>query len=93
LGNQRRRHHSAIIALVRAIPGEPGATGASLIDNDKVLGLRVHLADALIEVDVPGADAAQGGDLGTRLLSDVRHGKRVFGDVQSTIECGRVRQG
>jgi hypothetical protein len=93
LGNQRRRHHPAIIACFRQIAVEPGATRASLIDNDEVLGLGWHVPAELVEVDVPGADAAEIGHLGAVLLSDVSHGKRVFVDVQSNIECGSVMHG
>jgi hypothetical protein len=73
-GNQRGRHHPAVIAFFGQIAGEPVATGAGFVDADQMFGLRWHPADELINVTLAGADGPQVGDLSAVLWRDVSHG-------------------
>jgi hypothetical protein len=93
LGNQRRRHHPAVRALVRQLAVEPGATGAGVVDEEQMFGLGWPLADELIAITLAGANGAKIGDLGTVLLRDVRHGNRVLVDVHPDGQRARLAQG
>jgi hypothetical protein len=93
LGHVGGGHHPAVVALFRAIPVEPGATGASLIDTDQVWGLRWHRWDAVIEVTLTCADDPKVDDLGAVLLSDRGHSHRVFGHIQAGVKRARLAHG
>jgi hypothetical protein len=57
-GNQRWRHHPAVVAFLGQIAIEPGATRAGFVDEDQMVGLRLHLADELINVTLAGANGS-----------------------------------
>jgi len=91
--DQRGGDHPAVIALVRSIPIEPIATGSGCRDEDHMVGLRWHRAAELIDVILAGAEGAEGGDLGTVILSDRGNGNRLFVDIQTDADGGRLGHG
>jgi hypothetical protein len=93
LGNECGGHHPAVIACFRSIPGEPGATGASLIDKAQRWGFRWHLAEALIDVTRTCADGLKGDDLGAVLLSEIGDRNRVVVDIPSEVQRARLAHG
>jgi hypothetical protein len=92
VGNQRRGHHPAGIAFVGQLAGEPGAPGASRRDEDQMSGLRLHLADELIDGTLAGAQSSEGHHLGAVILSPVGSRDGVFVDFHANEECARLRQ-
>jgi hypothetical protein len=93
LGDQRGGSYPAVITFFHQIPIEPGATGTSFLDEDQVVGFRLHLADEVINVILTGANAAEIGDLGAMILSDIGDRDRVFVDIHADEECVRLRHG
>jgi hypothetical protein len=72
-GNQRGRHHPAIVVFLGQIALEPIATGTGFVDEDQMFGFGLDLSGELIDVALTGANASEVGDLGTVILSHVRH--------------------
>jgi hypothetical protein len=58
-----------------------------------MFGFGWHLSGELINVALTGANASKVGDLGTVILSHVRHGNRVFVDIHSDVQCARLVHG
>jgi hypothetical protein len=92
-GNQRRRHHPAVVVFFRQIAVEPVAARARFIDEDEVFGLRLHLADELIDITLTSPNGSQVSHLSAMVLGDIRHGNRIFVDIHSNEECARLRHG
>jgi hypothetical protein len=65
----------------------------SIIDKDQVFGLRLHLAEELINVTLMGADGAQVDNLGAVILSHRSDRNRVFVDVHSDAEYAKLGYG
>jgi hypothetical protein len=93
LGNQGRSHDPAVRAFLLEIPIEPRATRPRFVDEEKVLGFRWHLADALINITLTCADRPIVGDLSARLLCRVRDSHRLFVDIHADEECARLGHG
>lgn len=92
-GEQRGGDHPAVVALFAQIPLEPGATRTGRRDDEQMFGLGMHLTDELINVTWTGAKAAEGGDLGAMILSDIGDRNRVLVNIHSDKECARLRHG
>lgn len=92
-GKQRWCHDPAVVVFFLQITIEPIATRPRFVDEDKVLGVRWHLADELIDVTLSCPHGAQGGDLGAMILGDIRHGNRILVDIHSDTECARLGHG
>jgi hypothetical protein len=93
LGNQRRRHHPAVVVFFRQIAVEPVATRAGFIDKDEVFGLGLHLPDELVEVTLAGADGAQIGHLSAVILSHIGHRNGLLMDISSDVTRARLGHG
>jgi hypothetical protein len=91
VGHQGGGHAPAVVPFFHQIPREPGATGTSFRDEEQMWGFRWHCADELIEVTLPCANAAEGGDRGTMILGHRGNRNRVFVDVHADEAC--VRRG
>jgi hypothetical protein len=78
--------------LLGEVALEPVPTGTGLIDEEEMLGLGLELADQGIDVTLPGADGAQKDGLRDSFLRGIGHGDRLFGHIQTNVECGRVTQ-
>lgn len=87
---QCRGHDPTVVAFFHQMPIEPGTTGASLIDKDEMCRFGLHLAEALIDVALAGTDGPQVGALSSMVLSDIRHGDRIFVDIHADKECARL---
>jgi hypothetical protein len=92
-GNQGRGDDPAVMALFRQITLEPGATRPRFIDKDQVLGRGLHLSNELINIGLPGADRAEGDDLGVVVFGNVGYGNRVFMDIHSDVQRARLAHG
>jgi hypothetical protein len=92
-GDQRGGHDPAAVSFVAQIPVEPVAAGASFVDKNQVFGLRVQLPAELIDVGMSGANGAAVNDLRVMIARDVGDRNRVFMDIQSDVERGRLWPG
>ena len=92
-GHQRWGHAPAVVVFVLQRPLEPRATRPRFVDEDKVLGLRWHLADELSDGTRSCPTGAPGGDRGALIWGDIRHGHRILVDIQADTECARLGHG
>jgi hypothetical protein len=92
-GKQRWRHDPAIVAFFCQLPGEPGATRSSFIDEDEVVGLGLEFSDEVVDVGLSCPDGAEVGDLSTVILSDIGNSDRLFMDIHSDVERARLWHG
>jgi len=92
-GKEGGRHPPAGGGFWPEIPLEPVATGARLRDQDEGGGLRLPLADHLIDGTLACPNGAQGGDCGAMLLGAIRYGNRLFVDIHADEACARLRHG
>jgi hypothetical protein len=53
----------------------------------------LHLTNELIDVTLSCTDIAEGDDFGVVFLGDVRHGNRLFMDIQSDVKRARLVHG
>lgn len=93
LGHQGRRHDPAVVAFVLEIPIEPIATGPRFVDENEVLGFRLHLAEQGVDITLACADRTKVGHLSARLLGHVRDSTRLFMDIHADEECARLGHG
>jgi hypothetical protein len=93
VGEQRGRDAPADLAFVRAIAGEPIATRAGFIDQDKVRACGLPPTDELSDVTRSCPDVAEGDDLRAVVLHDRGDGHRVLMDIQTDVECARLLHG
>jgi hypothetical protein len=93
LGDQRWRHDPTDIAFFRQIAIQPLSTWASFVDKDEVFGLRLKFPDEVIEVTLAGPNGAKKDDLGTVIVGDICHGNRIFVDIQTDGQRGRLCHG
>jgi hypothetical protein len=92
-GNQGRGNDPADVASFDKITIEPVVTRPRFIDKDQVLGLGWHLAHALLNSGLPGADGAEVDHLRIVICGDIGHGDGVFVDIQSAVKRARVVHG
>jgi hypothetical protein len=90
-GEQRGGDDPAIVPFFGPRALEPGATGASFIDEDEGVGLRLQRTKELLTITLAGANAAEVGALSAVLVSHVGHGHRLLVDVHADEECARLR--
>ena len=55
-----------------------------------MFGLRLHLADELIDVTLTCANGCKVNDLGAVILRHIGNRNRVFVDIHSDEECARL---
>jgi hypothetical protein len=89
-GEQGGRHAPADMAFLGQRAAEPVPAGARLRDKDAMLAFGRHLPDEWIDVTLSCTDGAEGDDFGVVFLGDVRHGNRIFMDIQTDVECARL---
>jgi hypothetical protein len=53
----------------------------------------LQLPDELLDVTRSCTDVAEGDDIGVVFLGDVRHGHRLFMDIQSDVKRARLVHG
>jgi hypothetical protein len=92
-GTQRGGHHRAGLALFREIARAPVATRSCVRDNDPGVGLGWPCADAVREVTVSGADAAQVEDLSVRIVRDLSHRDGLLRDIHPDVKRARLLPG
>jgi hypothetical protein len=90
---ERWGHDPAFVTFFHEIPLAPRATGAGVIDKDQMLGLRLELAGALIDVSVPGTDGTKRDDFGTVILSNGGNCDGILVDIHTDIACARLLHG
>jgi hypothetical protein len=69
------------------------ATGIRRIDKDQAWGFGLTLADEVLNVGLPGADAAEGDALSIVLFGDRGHRDGLFVHIQPNIQRARVIHG
>jgi len=67
-GNQGGGDDPADVAFFRQVAREPVAAGASFVDEDELLPLRLQMPKQRINIALPGPDGADGDNLGTMFL-------------------------
>jgi hypothetical protein len=92
-GDERGCDHDAAQLLGGEVAVQPVAAGTGFVDEDGLVGFGLHLADELVDVALAGADGAEIGGLVVAVFADVGHGNRIFVDVQTDKESGRVFHG
>jgi hypothetical protein len=91
--DQRWRYDPTDVAFFHQIAIQPIATWASFIDKDEVFGLRLKFPNEVVEVTLAGTNGAQKDDLGRVILADICHGNRIFVDIQTDVQRGRLCHG
>jgi hypothetical protein len=92
-GNQRGRHHPAIVAFLRQRAVELRAARTGCVAEEELLGLGSPLADAWIDSTLTGADGPKRGDSSAVSLRHVSHGHRLLVDLHAEAECARLGHG
>jgi len=92
-GAQGGRHAPADLAFLGQRAGEPVPAGARLIDKEEMFALGLPLADEWIAGTLSCTDGAAGDDFGVVCLGDVRHGQRLFLDLQAEGKRARLVPG
>ena len=92
-GKEGGRHPPAGGGFWPEIPLEPVATGARLRDQDELFAFGLHLPDELLAVTRACPDGVEGDAFGVVCLGDVRHGNRLFPDIQSEVKRARLVHG
>jgi hypothetical protein len=87
-GPRPNRYH-----LCAQIPVEPIAAWPGVIDADERWSLGVECSDEVIEVGLSCPDGAEGGDLSTVVLSDLRDRDGVFMDIEPDVKRARLAHG
>ena len=77
-------------AFFRQVAIEPIAAGASFVDEDELLTLRLQLSKQLINIALPGSDSAEGDNLCAMCLGDIGDRDRLFMHIHSDIERARL---
>ena len=90
LGEQGGRHDPTDMTFFGQRAVEPVPTGTRLIDKDERAALRLHLTNKFIDVTLTRTNSAEGNNLGVVFLGNVRHGYRLFMDIQSDVKRARL---
>jgi hypothetical protein len=72
---------------------EPIATWPGFIDEDELLSLGLACADQVIDVGWSRPDGAEGGDLSTVVLRDIRDREGVFMGIETDVKRARLAHG
>jgi hypothetical protein len=83
----------AALALCGPRAGEPVSTGTGLSDKNALRACGVQPPDEVIAVTLARPDGAASEDLGTVILGSLRHGTRVFVDIETDVACARRGHG
>jgi hypothetical protein len=67
--------------------------GTGLRDKDERRAFGLQPSDQLIDVTLARPDVAEGDALGTVILGSIRHGKSIFVDIKTDVECARLCHG
>jgi hypothetical protein len=92
-GHQCRGHDPAVGPLRHEIPRAPGATGASVVDEEEMFGVRLHLTHEVIDIPLACPNRSELGDRSPIILRHVGDSTRVVVDIHAQEECARLRHG
>ena len=93
LRNQGGRDAPAGGALLRQGPLEPGATGASVVDEDQLRALGLQRPDARVDSTLPRPNRAAGDDIGAICLGHRGDGDGLCMDIHAHVERARLCPG